>query len=52
MESEVVSGGKFTGDGARFRFDRPSYQQMMDYADTQFDMFDDHDLAIACFCGD
>ncbi|QOU08004.1 phosphoadenosine phosphosulfate reductase family protein [Pseudomonas fluorescens] len=52
MESEVVSGGKFTGDGARFRFDRPSYQQMIDYSDIQFDMFADHDEAIACFCGD
>lgn len=52
MESEVVSGGKFTGDGARFRFDRPSYQQMIDYSDTQFDMFADHAEAIACFCGD
>lgn len=52
MESSVVSGGKFTGDGARFRSDRPSYQQMLDYSDTQFDMFADHDEAIACFCGD
>lgn len=52
MESSVVSGGKFTGDGARFRSDRPSYQQMIDYSDTQFDMFADHDEAIACFCGD
>lgn len=25
-ESSVVSSGKFTGDGARFRSDRPSYQ--------------------------
>ncbi|AMW83944.1 3'-phosphoadenosine 5'-phosphosulfate sulfotransferase (PAPS reductase)/FAD synthetase [Pseudomonas yamanorum] len=52
MESSVVSGGKFTGDGARFRSDRPSYQQMLDYSDRQFDMFADHDEAIACFCGD
>lgn len=52
MESSVVSGGKFTGDGAWFRSDRPSYQQMLDYSDTQFDMFADHDEAIACFCGD
>ncbi|WP_248769115.1 phosphoadenosine phosphosulfate reductase family protein [Pseudomonas sp. MWU12-2345] len=52
MESEVVSGGTFAGDGARFRFDRPSYQQMIDYSDTQFDMFADHDEAIGCFCGD
>lgn len=52
MESSVVSGGKFTGNDARFRSDRPSYQQMLDYSDTQFDMFADHDEAIACFCGD
>lgn len=52
MESSVVSGGKFTGDGARFRSDRPSYQQMLDYSDTQFDMFADHNDAIECFCGD
>jgi 3'-phosphoadenosine 5'-phosphosulfate sulfotransferase (PAPS reductase)/FAD synthetase len=52
MESSVVSGGKFTGDGARFRSDRPSYQQMLDYSDTQFDMFADQNEAIACFCGD
>lgn len=52
MESSVVSGGKFTGDGAQFRSDRPSYQQMLDYSDTQFDMFADHDEAIECFCGD
>lgn len=52
MESSVVSGGKFTGDGARFRSDRPSYQQMLDYSDTQFDMFAYNDDAIACFCGE
>lgn len=52
MESEVVSGGKFTGDGARFRFDRPSYQQMIDFSNVQGDMFDDQDEAIECFCGD
>ena len=33
-------------------YDRPSYQQMLDYSDTQFDMFVDHEEAIACFCGD
>lgn len=52
MESSVVSGGKFTGDGARFRSDRPSYQQMLVYSGAQLDMFADHDEAIACFCGD
>ena len=52
MESSTISAGKFTGDGARFRSDRPSYQQMLDYSDTQFDLFADQDEAIACFCGD
>ena len=51
MESSVESGGKFIGHGARFRSDRPSYQQMLDYSDTQFDMFADQDEGIACFCG-
>ncbi|NHZ99028.1 phosphoadenosine phosphosulfate reductase family protein [Massilia sp. CCM 8734] len=37
--------------GARFRSDRPSYQQMQDYARDQDDMFDEEE-AIACFCGD
>ena len=44
--------GKFAGDGARFRNDRPSYQQMLDYSDTQFDMFADYDEVIVCFSGD
>lgn len=40
--------------GARFRSDRPSYQQMHDYALTQHEMFamDVPDNSIACFCGD
>lgn len=38
--------------GAVFRSDRPSYQQMHDYALMQRDMFDADDEAIACFCGD
>ena len=46
MKSPVVSGGKLTGDGARFHCDRPSYQQMLNYSDTQFDIFTDHDEAI------
>jgi len=52
MERTAVSSSGITGNGALFRFDRPSYQQMLDYSDTQFDMFADHDEAIACFCGD
>lgn len=38
--------------GARFRSDRPSYQQMIDYAADQSDMFDPDEETIACFCGD
>lgn len=52
MERTAVTSSGITGNGALFRFDRPSYQQMLDYSDTQFDMFTDHDEAIACFCGD
>lgn len=52
MERTAVASTSITGNGALFRFDRPSYQQMLDYSDTQFDMFADQDEAIACFCGD
>ncbi|RMO92986.1 hypothetical protein ALQ33_01765 [Pseudomonas syringae pv. philadelphi] len=52
MERTATQSSTATTDGALFRFDRPSYQQMFDYSDTQFDMFADHDEAIACFCGD
>lgn len=38
--------------GARFRSDRPTYQQMHDYALAQHDMFDAEDESIECFCGD
>jgi 3'-phosphoadenosine 5'-phosphosulfate sulfotransferase (PAPS reductase)/FAD synthetase len=39
-------------DGARFRKDRPSYAEMMQYTADQTTMFDEHDESIACFCGD
>ena len=52
MERTAVSSSGITGNGALFRFDRPSYQQMLNYSDTQFDMFADQDEAISCFCGD
>lgn len=52
MERTAVQSTTATTDGALFRFDRPSYQQMLDYSHTQFDMFADHEEAIACFCGD
>lgn len=40
------------GLGHLFRQDRPSYQQMYDYAMSQQDMFDHNEEAIPCFCGD
>jgi 3'-phosphoadenosine 5'-phosphosulfate sulfotransferase (PAPS reductase)/FAD synthetase len=40
-------------NGGFFRNDRPSYQQMHDYALAQVDMFDAaDDESIPCFCGD
>jgi 3'-phosphoadenosine 5'-phosphosulfate sulfotransferase (PAPS reductase)/FAD synthetase len=38
--------------GARFRSDRPSYQQMLDFAQDQGQLFDPEEEAIGCFCGD
>lgn len=52
QERSTESTGQFAGDGARFRKDRPSYQQMMDYAEIQFDLFAEVDEGIECFCGD
>lgn len=37
---------------ARFHDDRPSYAQMLKFAEEQRDMFDPQEEAIACFCGD
>ena len=52
MENYAQSSSKTYGDGARFRKDRPSYKQMYDFANQQYDMFDQSEEAIACFCGD
>jgi 3'-phosphoadenosine 5'-phosphosulfate sulfotransferase (PAPS reductase)/FAD synthetase len=41
-----------TGDGARFRNDRPSYGRMAEYARQQVDIFDADEEAISGFCGD
>jgi 3'-phosphoadenosine 5'-phosphosulfate sulfotransferase (PAPS reductase)/FAD synthetase len=41
--------------GAVFRSDRPSYLQILEFSQSQGDMFgafDQHEEAIACFCGD
>lgn len=38
--------------GATWRSDRPSYDQMLKFAQEQRDMFDPNEEDIACFCGD
>jgi 3'-phosphoadenosine 5'-phosphosulfate sulfotransferase (PAPS reductase)/FAD synthetase len=52
QEARIKSSGQYQGDGARFRKDRPSYQQMMNYSSDQADMFETDEETIACFCGD
>jgi len=52
MEATIKSSGKYQGDGARFRKDRPSYIQMMNFAHDQGDMFATEEENIACYCGD
>ena len=52
QEARIQSNGKFTGDGARFRKDRPSYATMMQFANDQQDMFTSDEDSIPCFCGD
>jgi 3'-phosphoadenosine 5'-phosphosulfate sulfotransferase (PAPS reductase)/FAD synthetase len=52
MEAKIQSSGEFQGDGARFRKDRPSYSEMMNFAKTQGDMFGSSEEGISCFCGD
>jgi len=50
IETMVQSSALATGDGARFRKDRPSYAQMATFAKDQISLFEDE--TIACFCGD
>lgn len=52
QEARIHSSGKFTGNGDRFRKDRPSYKEMMEFAKKQTDMFMADDESIPCFCGD
>lgn len=39
-------------NGARFRSDRPSYQQMLTFTEQQRLMFDEDNEGVSCFCGD
>lgn len=50
MESSITNAK--IKDGGRFRSDRPSYAQMLQFSQQQRDMFDPNEEAIACFCGD
>lgn len=53
QEARIASSGKYSGDGARFRKDRPGYADMKRIAATQGDMFGtDDDQMGGCFCGD
>lgn len=52
MEASIQSSGQATGDGARFRKDRPSYKKMMEFSISQSDMFQTEEESIPCFCGD
>jgi len=51
METMVQSSKLATGDGSRFRNDRPSYAAMAKFTDEQATLFTDEE-SIACFCGD
>lgn len=46
---EKRAEGWTSGDGNKFRNDRPPYAKIHNFVDRQMDMFDD---SIACFCGD
>jgi 3'-phosphoadenosine 5'-phosphosulfate sulfotransferase (PAPS reductase)/FAD synthetase len=52
METLVQTSNETFGNGARFRKDRPSYKEMMDYAQKQTDFFGMDEESIGCFCGD
>ena len=50
QEGTINNPGIANGD--YFRKDRPSYEQMLKFANDQMDMFDENEESIACFCGD
>lgn len=52
MESSIASAGKFKGDGARFRNDRPSYAQMVQFAADQSDWVGYDESIEDCACTD
>ncbi|MBA1321224.1 hypothetical protein [Pseudomonas plecoglossicida] len=52
QERSTESTGQFAGEGARFRKDCPSYQQMIACAETQFDLFTEIDEGSTASAGD
>jgi 3'-phosphoadenosine 5'-phosphosulfate sulfotransferase (PAPS reductase)/FAD synthetase len=50
--AQEAKAEKVAASAARFRDDRPSYQDMATFAEKQCDLFDPAEEAIACFCGD
>ena len=49
---EMLASTITDGNANRFRIDRPSYSEMLNYSQKQTDLFDPDDEGIACFCGD
>ena len=49
---EMLAATITDGNANRFRIDRPSYSEMLEYSRKQTDMFDPDEEGIACFCGD
>jgi 3'-phosphoadenosine 5'-phosphosulfate sulfotransferase (PAPS reductase)/FAD synthetase len=52
INHETEAAKRCSGDGQYFAIDRPSYAQMLKFANEQKDMFDSNEEGIACFCGD
>jgi 3'-phosphoadenosine 5'-phosphosulfate sulfotransferase (PAPS reductase)/FAD synthetase len=52
INHEKEAAKRCSGDGKYFAIDRPSYEQMLSFASSQVDMFDQNEEGVACFCGD
>ena len=52
IAKEALIQSRKMANGARFTKDGPSYAQMLAYSQSQNEMFDPDEEAIACFCGE
>ena len=50
--AQEAKAAAVAGSAARFRDDRPSYEDMAKFAQQQTDMFDQAEDGISCLCGD